>query len=51
LHYLADRFHGPHDLVARNKGKFADLPIVINQMQVAAANATMTDPNFYLVRT
>jgi hypothetical protein len=35
--------------VARHEGKFADLPIVIDQVEIAAANATMTDTDFHLI--
>src|ERR1700748_2974388 len=45
----ADRHHGADDLVAWNERNPADLPVVIYQMQIAAANATMADTYFYLV--
>jgi hypothetical protein len=51
LHCGTDGLYGPYDFVARNERKFADLPVVVNQMQIAAANTTMTDTNLYFVRT
>jgi hypothetical protein len=45
----ANRFHGAHYFVAGNERKFADLPIVVDQVQIAAANAAMADTNLHLV--
>jgi hypothetical protein len=45
----ADGFYGTHDLVARNERELADLPVVIDQVEVATANATMTDTNLYFI--
>jgi hypothetical protein len=37
--------------MAGNERKSADLPIVIDQMQIAAANATMADTDFDFICT
>src|SRR5258707_876147 len=45
----AHRHHCPHNLMARNEWILAEPPVVIDQMNIAMANATMRDLNLNLI--
>ena len=47
----ADRDHSPHNLVTWNKRILAESPIVVDEVNIAMANATMRDLDLDLVRT